>query len=409
MEATTQTVQSSPVPMSLIMPVSSLLSSTDAGTGQPTYAFPLQTRAWLQMQVIVQTALSFPLSEAEFTERYGEFKAEATVETAVKILGQLQQNAAAYGDPKTLISQLTAFQGADKPPESIYGHAVWLAGQTVIAAQQIRALLELGLNDIGNTTDPRERIRQLTELLTGEGGISTWAGNLRAYVVEFEKKTRAYYEKLHASLSGEKDSLQWYLGDGQSGGQAANVLESAKGDVKSAADELERLAHEIDTLNKEYIGFTVGASLAPVFLIIPFLGIFLSIADATTLGVLASRVKERLDEARHNRDVALEDQAKKAALVLTLEGFNKAVSNVKADGGAFLDAIGQLASGWSEFVSQIDLRLKALTPKEVESWSTFMDTIQFKAAIDGWNLIASRAESFYQAGFVKFTAEKSDN
>lgn len=385
-----------------IQPPASLLTPiTNPQTGKSDYAFPLQTNAWLKMQAVVKTALAFPLTSHDFTTLYGTFSDEATVTQAVSILGQIQQTADQYGDPQTLISQLSAFQQADTPPASIYGHAVWLAAQTVTHAQQIVSLLTEGLNDIGTETDPKQRIADLTALLTGDGGICSYADALNRAVGDFQAKTSSFYTTLNSQLTGPTHSLQVYLK------QAKNVYSDAQDDVKADQGQIDSLNATINDLNKEYIGFTVAASVSPVLILIPFFGPLIALPDAITFGVLAAKVKKQLDDLKNQLTGAEADKQKKAALVTQLGGFNLSVDDVKTDGQDFLNAIATMASGWGEFQSQIHLRLSSLTVEDVQDWSAFMDKINFKAAVDGWTLIASKAETFYQSGFVKFTNPSS--
>lgn len=386
----------------IIQPPSKLLTSVvDPQTGQSDYAFPLQTNAWLKMQSVVKTAIAFPLNAADFTSLYGDFSDEGTVTQAVTILGQIQRTANQYGDPQTLISQLSAFQQANTPPDSIYGNAVWLAAQTVTSAQQIVSLLTDGLTDIGTETDPQQRIQDLTELLTGQGGISSYANSLNGAINAFQTKTSTFYTTLNGQLTGPTNSLQVYLK------QENNVYSDAQGDVTTDKSQIDSMNSTITELNKEYIGFTVAASVSPVLILIPFLGLFIAVADAVTFAVLAAKVKKQMDDLKTQLAGVEVDEQKKTALVTQLGGFNLSVDDVEADGQAFLDVIGTMASGWGEFQSQITLRLSSLTVADVQDWSAFMDKINFKAAVTGWTLIASKAETFYQAGFVKFTSQAS--
>jgi hypothetical protein len=386
----------------LIQPPASLLTTvTNPQTGQSDTAYPLQTAAWLKMQGVVNTAIAFPLSPSDFTNLYGSFSDEAAVTQAVTILGQIKQTADQYGDPQTLISQLAAFQQVNTPPVSIYGHAVWLAAQTVTNAQQIASLLEQGLNDIGTETDPQQRLKDLTELLTGEGGIASYGTTLQNAVGAFQQKTSTFYTTLNAQLTGPTNSLKVYL-DAQD-----NVYKDAQSQVTADQAQIDSLNSTLSELNKEYIGFTVAASVAPVLFLIPFFGPFIAVADATTFGVLASKVKQHMDELRSTLSGVEEDQQKKTALVLQLGGFNHSVLDVESDGKDFLDAIATMQSGWAEFQTQINLRLSSLTVQDVTDWSAFMDKVGFQAALTGWKLIASKAETFYQTGFVKFTTQNN--
>ncbi|WP_116001696.1 hypothetical protein [Roseateles depolymerans] len=378
-----------------------MIPVTDPQTGKSDYAFPLQTSAWLKMQAVVKTAIAFPLTSDDFTNLYGDFSDEAAVTQAVGILGQIQKTASQYGDPQTLISQLSAFQQSNTPPESIYGHAVWLAAQTITNAQQIVSLLTEGLNDIGTETDPKQRIADLTALLTGDGGISTYADSLNRAIGVFQTKTSTFYTTLNGQLTGPTNSLQVYLK------QENNVYSDAQGDVTTDQGQIDSLNSTINDLNKEYIGFTVAASVSPALILIPFFGPLIAVADAVTFGVLAAKVKKQIDDLKNQLAGVEADEQKKTALVTQLGGFNLAVGDVEADGQDFLDAIATMASGWGEFQSQINLRLSSLTVEDVQDWSAFMDKINFKAAVDGWTLIASKAETFYQSGFVKFTNPSS--
>lgn len=391
-----------PVANPIIQPPAALLTAvTNPQTGQSDYAFPLQTSAWLKMQGVVKTALGFPLSDTNFTTLYGSFSDQAAVSQAVAILGQIQQTANQYGDPQTLISQIAAFQKANTPPDSIYGHAVWLAAQTMTNAQQIVSLLTEGLNDIGTETDPKQRIADLTELLTGTGGVSSLAGTLNAAIGTFQTKTSTFYTTLNGQLTGPTNSLQVYMN------QESNVYNDAQSLVTADKTQIDSMNSTIDELNKEYIGFTVAASSAPLFLLIPFFGPLLAVADATTFGVLATKVKQQMDDLRNQLSGVEADEQKKAALVTQLGGFNVSVGDVATDGKDFIDAIATMASGWGEFQAQINLRLGSLTVADVQDWSAFMDKINFQAAVDGWTLIASKAETFYQAGFVKFASSSA--
>jgi hypothetical protein len=353
------------------------------------------------MQDVVRIALGFPLSKSTFTSLYGTFTDEAAVDTAIDILGAIQQTASQYGDPQTLISQIEQFQKANTAPDSIYANAVWLAAQTQLTAQQIASLLQIGLQDIGQSPDPKTRIEELTELLTGDGGINPMATTLQGQISAFQTKASAFYTTLNSELTGPTNSLEWYLN------QSSNVLTDAQNAVKDDQAAIDQMNTTIKQLNDEYIGFTVAASVSPVFLLIPFFGPIIAVADATTFGVLAAKVKKELDAAREalSKEEALEQQ--KAALVTQLTGFNKSVADVDVDGKAFLDAISTLISGWGEFTNQVNLRLNSLTTADVEDWSAFLTKINFQASLNGWNLIATKAESFYTAGFVRFSEQST--
>ena len=381
---------------SLLTPPTSLLTTfTDPTSGQTNYAFPLQTEAWLNMQTVVATALRFPLSATDFQTSYGTFSDEATVEAAVAVLGRINTTALQYGDPSTLISQISTFAQAGTAPSSVYGAAVWLAAQTQLAAQQIASLLNEGITDIGQTADAATRITELTELLTGDGGITSYATTLQRYISAFETNTSAFYTAMNAVLTGPTDSLQVYLA------QEDNVLADAKAAVASDDQQIAQLTTDITQLNKEYIGFTVAAC-ASALMAITIIGLPLAIADAAVFGVLAAKVKAEMEAEEATRSTLDADDKCKQQLVVQLTGFNTQTLDVATDGAAFVSAIGQMISGWAEFEAQLNAQLASLTTADVQDWSAFMTQINFQSSLTAWQLIASKAEAFFNAGFVTF-------
>ncbi len=390
------TTNSSTQTLSLSPPPSALTKHTDPSNNTTHYAFPLQTKAWLHMQVLVRHALSFPITAEDFTTQYGTFTDEASITDAVAVLKKLHTTANQYGDPQTLISKISSFQSAKKPPSPIYGHGVWLAAQIQTAAQQIGALLNSGLSDIGKTADARMRISDLKSLLTGKGGVTDQAATIKTKIDKYSTAVSDFYSTLQADLTGPTDSLETYLG------QSHNVLTQAENDVTADNLEIHQIHDNIDTLNDEYIGFTIAAGLAPVFLLVPFFGPFLAIADAATFVTLAIEVHKELVKAKARLANEKAEKQKKVSLVTQLKLFNASSSVVESQGASFLNTLGQMTAGWTEFVSQINKRLNTLTVRDVEDWSAFLTRVNFQASLNQWNLVASKAEDFFTKGFVKF-------
>jgi len=73
-------------------PPSQLLTKvTNPTTNKTDYVFPLQTKAWLKMQGVARTAISFPITKDTFTNLYGTFSNEATVLEAVGVLNAINK------------------------------------------------------------------------------------------------------------------------------------------------------------------------------------------------------------------------------------------------------------------------------------------------------------------------------
>lgn len=382
---------------SFLSPATGLLTrQVDPRTNKEGYAFPLQTSAWLKMQVVVRHALSFPLTAKDFTNTYGTFSDEGAVTDALKVLGKIRTTAIKYGDPQTLISDIQKFQDATEPPASIYGHAVWLAAQTQTTAQQIGTYLNTGITDIGSAPDAKTRIQELTELLAGKGGVNDLAMGLRSRIESFTGDVSKFYVELNAELTGRTNSLAIYLK------QSSNVLTDAENAVKNDLKVIHQLQSNIDKLNSEYIGFTVAASVSPLFLLVPFFGPFLAVADAATFAALAIEVKKDLEKAQAGLKKERKEEQQKAALVAQLKSFNTSAQTVEGDGKSFLSALSKMTGGWEDFVNQINARLKTLTVQDVEDWNAFLAKINFQTSLKQWHLVASKAEEFFTNGFVTF-------
>jgi len=387
--------------ISLSPPDQLLTKVTNPKSNKTDYVFPLQTKAWLKMQAVTRTGLSFPITKDTFTKLYGTFANEGTVLAAVNVLKAINQILTEYGDPNTLISDIGKFQKAATAPKSIYGNAVWLAFNTQTTSQNIASLLKEGLKDIGEEPDPVQRLADLKELLSGQGGITQQATTLQNYVSSFSTKTTNFYTSLNSSLTGPTNSLKVYLD------QENNVLSAAKTIVKTDLANIKKLKHHIHKLNDEYIGFVVAASMSPIFLLIPFFGIFLAIADAATFGELAKETKDALEKARKDLAKQGKEEQLKAALVTVLEDFNGSVLNVKTEGDNFVKTIETMIAGWTDFSNQIKNQLEHLTPEDLKDWSAFLQRVNFQSALAAWNNIAAKAEQFATAGFISFNSSNS--
>lgn len=367
---------------------------TDPETQRETFAFPLQTAAWLKLQIAVSVALQFPLNAADFTEQYGDFADKDEVLQAVSVLSQIRTTAAQYGDPQTLISDIEKFQQAspDDPPASLYGHAVFLSAQVQNAAADIVTLLQEGLTDIGNIDDPEQRLQDLTELLTGQGGVNDKANALVQQINTFSGKISAFLDSFNPELA----AFQNYIDE------SGNVLQQAQQDQQTLTTEIGDVAHDIHELNKEYIGFTVAAVAGSVLFAITIVGLPLAVADAAVFGTLAALTKKKID---HLQDELKDDKAElkqKVALVGVLTLFNKQASEVEEDGQQFVNALDTMVEGWTEFTTRINDLLDGLTAEDLADWSKFMQQVNFQSAKAGWQGIGAQAEAFFDKGFVRF-------
>lgn len=377
-------------------PTGAVIAHIDPKTEQTNYAFPLQTKAWLALQTAVAQAMQLPFDQADFVDKYGTFADETIIESAMTVFDRINTTAKEYGDPTKLISEISNFQQSKNPPDAIYGHAVWLAFQTQTTAQQISALLQEGLNDIGQESDPKVRLKDLTELLTGQGGITDQANSLTGEITTFSTKLSSFYKTLNAELAGKTDSLKSYLD------QEGNVLDAANAALVTEKGDLGKMLDLVKKYNDEYIGFTVAASVAPLLSVVPPLFFFFAVGDAAIFGPLAAKAKEALDNERKLVADEKDEIKHKKALVAQVTALNGAAEQVNTNGAEFLNTLSQMVGGWTEFTTQVGLRLKSLTEDDVKEWSKFLQKINFKAGLQGWNTIANKAEDFALKGMVTF-------
>jgi hypothetical protein len=275
--------------------------------------------------------------------------------------------------------------------------------QAFLASSTNPALTVANYNVSGSvvTIFPQSKVERNSFTLATSSTTITLSGATLGEDTGFMGAVTDFYGDLNAELTGPSNSLNWYLN------QSSNVYADAQNAVSSEQQQIDQLNDQIKQLNDEYIGFTVAASVSPLLLLFPFIGIYLAVADAVTFAVLASQVKNQLNNLNTSLSSATKEEQKKAALVTQLGGFNTSAGDVETDGQDFLNAISKLLSGWAEFSNQIATQLNALTPEDLENWGKFMDKVGFQTALDGWALINNRAEAFFQAGFVQFSTDTS--
>lgn len=391
---------STPTYAGMFKPPSGLtITVTNPNTNQPSPAFPAQTAAWVRMQNVVNAALLFPSSQSDFTNLYGDFSDMGTVETAVSILGQVNATSNKYGNPQTLISQINQFASSTNAPGSIYGNAVWLAAQTIATATQIIALLNEGLNMAKDDKDPQTRISDLSDLITQ--GIAPLAATLQTNIANFERKVSTFYTELNAELTGQTNSLNWYLS------QSNNVVADAQSAYASDQQDIQDMTKSLHDLNKEYTKDVALACSSPAFLLIPFVGVPLAIADATVFGLKAEAVKKKIAAVKQQLTAKDQDEQKKGLLVTQVTHFQQAITDVDTDGQDFLSKIGALSTGWAQFPTQMNAALGKITVQDVQDWGAFMDKVEFKATQDLWKQIADVAQTFYSSGFASFSTSNS--
>lgn len=357
--------------------------------GTPDEIFALQTTAWVNLQATVAAGLKLPITQGNFVAQYGNFAGTqaAEIQDAIGYFSAINTSCTDFGDPTTLISQITQFTSATTPPLSLYGHGVWLAQQLAVTAQTISEYYTgtIAYVNAGHPWQPA------CSQLFSQAGVLSNAQAMTTLCQKFSSEMSTFL----AALTANVDALNTYVSS-----DSANVLSTAQTDLTNDTTDLTSDTAQLAKLNQEYIGFTVAAALSPVISLEPPLFLIDGIIDAAVFTGLAVAWKTKIDNLKATIASLKTEKQQAAALVTQVTSFNSFAALTVAQGQSFIDAVDQMAAGLIDFQTQLTAVESELN--NFDSFDDFFQQIHMQAAIDDWNNVASYANSWVTQGFVQF-------
>jgi hypothetical protein len=374
----------------------------------PDFLFPLQTQTWIKMQLAVTTGLSLPITQSNFTDRYGKFNEKigdftidnfptVDINDTVQIFKDLNDLLIEFGDPRSIVGEINKYTSTDSPPTAIFAHSIWLAQQTRLAAESIKQK-----NNFLSTTLPKipsaeDRYNCLNELVIGKGGIAEEAQDMAKKCNALNNIIANYYKRLFEKLQDKTPgahSLVNYLGKQNTAYAIAGEI------VKKEKEEIKRLQEVVEKLREQYIAFSVTGGFSPLFCFFPPFFFFNGLFTGGLFGGLAGTRRKQLDERSKNLKNLEKDLETKMLLVSDVEEFNRQSKVIDAKGKDFLDAVGNMTDGWTDLESNLNKLVKETSADALKDLGKWSGLNALEGAQSHWNRIISSADRFKRTGFI---------
>jgi len=371
-----------------------------ANTNPPLFC--LFTEDWLQLQTYIVQTLQLPITQGDFTAKYGTFSDSGEVEAVVGAMAAVQALSVDFGDPTKLFNELQSnpaiLEGATAPTE-LYTHIVWTAYQIYNAAQTFNETLAefMTLLNPSNCGSPTQCAAALTEVLTGQGGLQSTAVSATATVNGLISHLSSFNQKMstpNATIQKyTANSSTFYKDAVAAGGQDASDVQTFQTDADAAY-----------TAWKDY---TIAAVTVSVGLIVISGGLLwpAAAAAAGVLGHDAVEARDNYNKYCAKRDAASADEQKKHQLITDLGGLNTSVGKVGTAAANFVNTLAQVAAAWVTIGQDLAYIVNNYTPEELSNYNWVNQSLKCEQATQDWATIGTAAQAFTIQSLVPFSSQ----
>lgn len=365
----------------------------------PDNVFALQSTDWSNMQKAVTHGLQLPITQGDFTDKYGAFDDTADVQGAIQIFNTINTLLTQYGDPSSIAQDIDQYTSMTDPPTAIFAYTVWLAAQVELAAQNIQNEFNAFVQDVLPSLSPDDAATALLQLIQAPGGLlDTVSNTLLPLTKTYNTTVGTYYKQLYDALlntnAAGPDSLAKYLA------QDNNVLTAAQNDVTEISSQIATLQSEIATDNQQYLAFTITASVSPALSLLPPLFFLQGLIDAAVFGSLAGVWKGKLDALNSQLQQQQAAEQQKTQLVADLTTFNQQASTIGTYGTTFLNDVDGLVKAWTNFVGTLNTAVKDIQTAQKDANFKFLQEGLISAACTEWQTAITAIENFKASGFM---------
>lgn len=362
--------------------------------------FGMFTQDWLQLQTYIVQTLQLPITQGDFTDKYGTFADESEVDGVVAAMKAVQALSAQFGDPTVLFKELTsnpAILESTTPPAQLYTNIVWTAYQIYNAAVTFNQTLAqfMQLLNPANCGTPTQCGQVLVEILTGPGGLQSTAVSATATVNQLIAAMSAF----NTSMATPNATIQQYTTS------SSKFYKDAVSAAGQDAQDVITFQQDADAAYKAWQDYTIAAVTVSVGLVIISAGILWP-AAAVAAGVLghdAVEARDNYNKYCNERDAASADEQKKQQLITDLGGLNTAVGNVGTAAGNFVSTLAQVAAAWVTIGQDLAYIVHTYTPEQLSKYSWVNQALKCEDATNDWQIIATAAQAYTQNSLVPFT------
>lgn len=377
----------------------------DKPTSTPPDRFILFGESWLTMQNAVAASLKLPLNQGDFTSKYGSFPDtdKAEVDGCFAAMANLRDLSSSFGDPMAIKAKIASdgnYLLTATPPTEIYGHIVWLAMQIENAASTFDntfAVLQELLSPSGGT--PAERADNLRNILTGDGGLTSTAADMRDRTGTLSSKLATFDGKVNEAATA---IMEYSGGSSKILADANQLLGQLQSDIKT----MRKAAEEAHTAWRNYTIAAVTTSVGITILsggMLWFVGLGLGIG----LGVAAAK-----EMALYNKLVSQiagkeADVTRKTQLVTDLGGLNTQMPGLVAAVSDFKTRMEEVEGVWTDIGGNLAYIASNYTDEQLSNYSWVIQTTKILDAQKKWQAICDTAQQFTQHSLVSYDTSLS--
>jgi hypothetical protein len=391
-------------PSPILVPSNTLTIVNGASpTGQPTppNRFILFGSQWLKLQTYVSQALQLPINLGDFREKYGDFDSpdiKGKIEGCINACKSVKGLAGQFGDPsvlKTKIQRDPAYMQSVAPPDEIYGHVVWLANQIQNSASTFQYTFG-ALSDVLSPSagTPEQRAASLKLILTGQGGLTSTADDMRT-------KTNALMKKLldfDTKISAANQEIQIYAGS------SSSLLADVNQIIGKLREDIDKTQSAADEAYKKWRDYTISAVTTSVGIMVLSMGLLWPVAVGlgAGLGTAAALSRAQYNTLMDKVHSLGTDMQKKTRLVTDLTGFNSSIATVAPALGEFKSSLETVEGVWNDIGMNLAYIVNTYSVNQLSDLSWVMQTMKILDAQKKWGDIATTSQQFSQNSLVSY-------
>ena len=368
-----------------------VVAATAAG---PADRFALLSPGFIQLQLAMAQAMGLPTTAAEFEHRYGSFGPYLATD-ACQVLQSLHEQAAVFGDPAVLATELSTLAAGTKPT-MLYGQLVWLTQRTTNTANAFRFTLQSLPDDLAHASTPEKRLRILTRLLTGDKSLAVAARQLETEARNLSTDLALYQRPLSLAKADIGQSFSTHTTIYE---QAADLNQQLAAQLGMTQDQLGNFRSAyIDVATSSVLAITTMFAATTCMLIpvgVVAIGAYSMLSDMERMARLnVDRVETAL------RTLAAESW-KKFQLVGAVKALELSLTPLETQLASVIDCLDSMADTWRDVARQLEDIVAQTTVADLQQVPAFVQRLHLAEAGLKWALTARLTTEFTTNAFVR--------
>ena len=396
-------------PTTLLTPINPLTIRNGAPPAEkfsptPSDRFLLFGNSWLDMQTAVSASLALPISMGDFATKYGSFPAidQGIITGCVSSMTEVQNLSKRFGNPTTIKQQLAVdgtFLTSVTPPDPIYGHIIWLAGQIENAASTFTSTFSY-LGDVLSPSagTPAQRAENLRALLTGPGGLASTADEMHSKAAALSSKLALF----DGDLGTAADGIMKYSA------QDSQIMAAADDLLGKLNKDIEDLRKSADEAYIEWRNYTIAAVTTSVGITILSFGMlwWVGAALGVGLGIAAAKQMTLYNSLMGQVRDKKADVLKKTQLTTDLLGLNTSIPGLVSSVSDFKTKLSEIEGVWINIGANLGYIASNYTDTQLSNLPFVIQATKVLDAQTKWQAISDTAKDFTQHSLVSYSSSE---